>query len=100
MSSSDGYIGVRIVSRKPEGGINPEADLVANNDFWGTFAASTQMPLEMRVGIDAGNTIWCMFPNTQYKGLTYADRNGILVYDAAVTFARSLGNDETIFYFC
>ena len=31
----------RIRRRKPEGGINPEADLVANNDFWGQFAAAT-----------------------------------------------------------
>ena len=40
VSSSDGYIGTRIMSRKPEGGINPEADLVENNDFWGQLAAA------------------------------------------------------------
>ena len=58
-------------SRKPEGGINPEADLVANNDFWGEFAAAQCMPFQMRVGTVAGNTVWMICPNTQYSGLTY-----------------------------
>ena len=100
VSSADGYNGTRIVSRKPEGGINPEADHVANYDFWGTFAAATEVPFQMRVGNAAGNTVWCIFPNAQYSGLTYADRNGILVYDAGLRFARSNGNDEAFFYFC
>src|SRR5271165_2391111 len=99
VSSSDGYIGTRIVSRKPEGGINPEADMVANNDFWGQMASSMQMPFQMRVGTAIGNTVWFFAPNTQYSGLTYADRNGILVYDAGLRFGRALGNDESFFYF-
>ena len=100
VGSSDGYIGTRIVSRKPEGGINPEADLVANNDFWGQLAVAQEMPLQLRVGHVPGNTVWMLFPNTQYSGLTYTDRNGILAYDAGVRFARSLGNDEACLYFC
>lgn len=100
VSASDGYIGTRIVSRKPEGGINPEADLVANNDFWGQLSAAEEMPLQLRIGHLAGNTVWLLFPNTQYSGLTYTDRNGILAYDAGVRFARSLGNDEACFYLC
>ena len=100
VSSSDGYIGTRITARKPEGGIDPEADLVANNDFWGQMAAATRMPFQMRVGHQAGNTIWVIAPNTQYTGLTYTDRNGILSYDAGMRFARSIGNDEIAFYFC
>jgi hypothetical protein len=98
VSSSDGYKGTRIVSRKPEGGIDPEADLVANNDFWGQFASATRMPFQMRVGIDPGNTIWVFAPNTQYSGMTYQDRNGIMAFDAGLRFARSTGNDEILFY--
>ena len=100
VSSQDGYNGVRIVDRKPEGGINPEADLLINNDFWGEFAAAQCMPFQMRVGTVAGNTVWMICPNTQYSGLTYGDRNGILVYDAGMRFARSQGDDEAYFYFC
>jgi hypothetical protein len=100
VSSSDGYVGTRIVSRKPEGGINPEADLVENNDFWGQLAAAQEMPLQLRIGHAPGNTVWMLFPTVQYSGLTYTDRNGILAYDAGIRFARSFGNDEACFYFC
>ena len=99
VSSSDGYIGIRIVGRKPEGGIDPEADNVANNDFWGQFASAKQMPFQMRVGTVIGNTVWVIAPNTQYSGLTYADRSGILVYDAGMRFARANGDDEIFFAF-
>jgi hypothetical protein len=97
VSSSDGYIGIRIVNRKPEGGIDPEADTVASNDFWGQFAAAQRMPLQMRVGTKTGNTVWFIAPNVQYSGMTYADRQGILVYDAGLRFARSNGDDECFF---
>ena len=100
VSAPDGYNGVRITSRKPEGGINPEADLVSNNDFWGQFAAYDGMPFQIRVGAVAGNTVWMLFPQTQYSGLTYQDRNGILTYDAGLRFARTYGNDEVCLYFC
>jgi hypothetical protein len=100
VNAQDGYNGTRIVARKPEGGINPEADLVANNDFWGQFAAAQEMPFQMRVGNVAGNTVWMLAANVQYSGMTYGDRSGILVYDAGLRFARSLGNDEATFYFC
>ena len=100
VSASDGYIGVRITGRKPEGGIDPEADLVANNDFWGQFAAAQRMPFQMRVGDVAGNTVWMFAPNTQYSGMTYPDRNGILAYDAGLRFARSVGNDEFFVFLC
>ena len=100
VSASDGYEGVRITARKPEGGIDPEADTVANQDFWGNFAAALRMPFQMRVGTDVGNTVWVFAPNTQYSGMTYQDRNGILTYDAGLRFSRSIGNDEIAFFFC
>ena len=100
VSASDGYVGVRITARKPEGGIDPEADTVADNDFWGQFSAALRMPFQMRVGSVAGNTVWVIAPNTQYSGMTYQDRNGILTYDAGLRFSRSVGNDEIAFFFC
>ena len=99
VSSSQGYIGTRIVSRKPEGGINPEADLVANYDFWGQMASAARMAFQMRVGTVAGNTVWMLAPGVQYSGMTYADRNGILVYDAGLRFPGYLGDDEVSFHF-
>jgi len=100
VSSKEGYIGTRIVSRAPEGGINPEADLVANNDFWSQFARADRMPFQMRVGHQKGNTAWIIAPGVQYTGLTYADRNGILSYDAGLRFPAYDTNDEVCFFFC
>lgn len=100
VSSAQGYIGTRIVSRNPEGGINPEADLVANNDFWGQMARADRMPFQMRVGFDPGNTVWMTAPGVQYTGLTYQDRNGILAYDAGLKFPAYDTNDEISFFFC
>ena len=100
VSSSEGYIGTRLVSRKPEGGINPEADLVANYDFWAKFTAAARLPFQMRVGSMAGNTVWIVAPGVQYTGMTYADRNGILTYDAGLKFPGYTDNDEVQFHFC
>lgn len=100
VSSEQGYIGTRIVSRSPEGGINPEADLVANYDFWGQMRAAARMPFQMRVGKDIGNTVWITAPSTQYSGMTYSDRQGILAYDAGLKFAGYRNDDEVKFYFC
>jgi len=100
VSSKEGYIGTRIVSRAPEGGINPEADLVANNDFWSHLANASRMPFQMRVGHQPGNTVWIVAPGVQYTGLTYADRNGILTYDAGLKFPAYNSNDEIMFFLC
>jgi hypothetical protein len=100
VSSSQGYIGTRIVGRKPEGGVNPEADLVANYDFWGMLRNATRMPFQMRVGTAAGNTVWCLAPSTQYSGMTYQDRQGISAYDAGMKFSAYQADDEMCFFMC
>lgn len=100
VSSEQGYIGTRIVSRKPEGGIDPEADLVANYDFWAKLRNADRMPLQMRVGKNAGNIVWMIAPTVQYTGMTYQDRQGILTYDAGLKFAGYQADDEVLFYFC
>lgn len=99
VSSPEGYIGSRITARNPSGGINPEAESVASHDFWGRLGSSKRMPFQMRVGTVSGNTIWFLAPSTQYTGLTYQDRDGILTYDAELRFSRYNGNDEVKFVF-
>jgi hypothetical protein len=97
VNAADGYAGVRIVDRKPEGGLDPEAALVASHDFWGRMSAADRMPFQMRVGRVAGNRIWLLAPGVQYSGLTYRDRNGLRAYDAGLKFTRQSGNDEIMF---
>lgn len=98
VSSAEGYVGTRIVSRAPEGGIDPEAELVANHDFWGLMGAAERMTFQMRIGTVPGNTVWVLAPSIQYTGLTYQDRNGIRTYDAQLRFSRVHGNDEICFF--
>ena len=97
INNTDGYNGVRLVSRKPEYGIDPEADLVANHDFWGRMASATLMPFEMRIGTVPGNTVWVLSPATQYSKMTYKDRQGIRAYDAGLAPSRVNGDDEVFF---
>ena len=97
VNGTDGYSGVRLTARKPEGGIDPEATLVASNDFWGMMANAVRMPFQMRVGSAPGNTVWVLAPNTQYNKMTYKDRTGLRVFDAGMTFARVNGDDEVRF---
>jgi len=99
VNSEQGYIGTRIVSRKPEGGIDPEATLVADYDFWGKLRNATRMPFQMRVGTETGNTIWVIGPSTQYTRMTYQDRQGLLTYDAGLKFAGYQADDEVMFFF-
>ena len=56
-----------------------------------------RMPFQMRVGSEAGNTVWLIAPSVQYTGLTYADRQGILTYDAGLKFPPTR-NDEIGFF--
>lgn len=100
VSSAEGYVGTRIVSRAPEGGIDPEAELVASHDFWGKMGSAERMSLQMRVGTQPGNSVWFLAPSVQYTGLTYQDRNGIRTYDAQLRFSRVLGNDELCIVLC
>ncbi len=100
VSSLQGYIGSRIVGRAPEGGIDPEADLVANYDFWSFLRSATRIPFSMRVGSNAGNTIWVLAPSTQYTKMTYTDRNGISTYDAGLKFSGYQSDDEMMMFFC
>ncbi len=100
VSSLQGYIGSRIVGRTPEGGIDPEADTVANYDFWSFLRSATRIPFQMRIGSTAGNMVWCLAPSTQYTKMTYTDRNGISTYDAGLKFSGYQADDEFMFFFC
>lgn len=99
VNSSDGYKGMRLTARAPSGGIDPEATLVADYNFWDLLAESTQTAFTMRIGSAAGNRILMNAPKIQYTGLTYGDRDGIRVYDAGLNFTRDQGNDEMEFVF-
>ena len=96
LNSADGYNGVRVTGRTPEGGIDPETTLVASFDFWDRLAEAAQFPVIMRAGEEDGNMVWFGAPEAGYTGLTYADREGIRTYDAGLRFTATTEDDETI----
>jgi len=99
-NSSDGYNGVIIVDRMAKGGIDPEMQLVADENFWLRLANSTIMPFRTRFGSVIGNQIWLLGPAVQYTGLTYQSRDSLRVLDAALAFNQfQSGDDEVILFF-
>lgn len=100
VNSADGYIGIRVVGREPSGGMDPEATLVADYNWWDKLATSTQFALSFRIGQTAGNIVLMNAPKVQYTGMTYQARDGIQTYDAALAFGRDQGNDEFEFCIC
>lgn len=98
-NSSDGYFGVRITARAPEGGVDPEVVRTGNYNFFAKMATATQFQLTGRFGTVDGNIIWVAAPKVQYSGLTYQDRSGITTYDAGLRFGAETGNDEVTFFF-
>lgn len=98
-NSPDGYAGVRLTGRNPQGGIDPEATKTGDYNFFQKLAAAATMPMQCRFGKVDGNVIWLRAPKVQYSGLTYKDRDGITTYDAALQFTGNLGNDEIELFF-
>jgi hypothetical protein len=99
-NSPNGYLGVRITSRDPQGGIDPESVLVANHDFWGDLANAVSFPMSARFGSVPGNKVSFYAPAAQYTGLTYKDNNGIRNLNGALHFASISGDDEmSLFYY-
>lgn len=100
VNSPDGYKGVRISARAPEGGVNPEAMLVAEGDFWGDFATAQAKHFVMQVGTTVGNQVVLQGPQVQTNDLGYGDRDGIRNFDLGLMFKRLAGDDEFMIYFC
>ena len=100
VNNADAFNGVVITDRKCMGGIDPEADLVANQDFWSKLASSKTMFFQQRFGVTAGNVVWFESYSAQATGLTYKDRTGIRTYDEGLRFSSSQGDNEARFYFC
>mgnify|MGYP006421733009 CR=1 FL=1 len=98
-NASNGLGGFRITDRQASGGIDPEARLTADHDFWQRMEDARQMPLQIKNGTVRGNTTWILAPGAQYTGLSYSDRDGIMTHDAGLRFPRVEGNDEVTLLF-
>lgn len=95
-NGADGYNGTYIDDRNPTGGFDPEAVLVADEDFWDALAQATEMAFTVRVGTTAGNTVTITSANIQYTGLTYSTRDNIQTYDAGIAFNDAGSGDDEL----
>jgi len=100
INAANGWTGLVVSDRNASGGIDPEATLVATQDFWTKLSAANQMHFGMKVGVTTGNILAFHAPAAQYTGLTYKDRTGIVALDAAIQFNRVSGDDEFFIYSC
>lgn len=99
INKSDGFQGVRITDRTPAGGFNPEATLIATEDFWGDFAAALAKVFTARVGTVQGNQVILYSPRVQTSEISFGDRDEVRVFDHSMLFKRLEGNDESDWYF-
>ena len=96
MNAQDGYDGTLITDREPTAQLNPDATYEAYTGMWGNFSRTTQFPLHLRVGTEAGNTVRFYTPRANFTGLTYGDRNGITTIEAEFQLngLSKAGDDE------
>lgn len=94
INNSDGFNGVQITARAPQGTINPETQLEANHPFWEILSNSTQIPFHVKVGNTAGNQIRFIGDAVQYSNITYAERNGFRVSDTSIRFSQYSGDGD------
>jgi len=95
MSASDGFGEVFIGSRDLNGSIDPQAELVAANDFYGDFRSGTTMALATgTIGSTAGNRLAISMPAVYYRDVAPGDRDGIRTYEIPFGAVESSGDDE------
>jgi hypothetical protein len=73
--------------------IDPEADTVAGEDFYGEWLAGTEKAVSLAiVGVD--DTFTFAIPALQYRQLPDTEREGILAHDITGQCNASSGDDE------
>lgn len=100
-NSVKGFNSMYLTGRKPSITVNPEQVPEASHPFWGDFTGNNKKAVVFNIGNTGGNSMQVSCGNTQISQLTYADRDGLRVYDVtlAVISTTATGNDEFSFKF-
>lgn len=94
MNNTDGFNGVRITARSPQGTINPEATRESHFPFWEYLSDSTQFSFHVKVGIEAGNIVRILSDSVQISNITYGDRNELRTYELSLRFSQYSGDGD------
>ena len=81
------------------GDVDPEAVLKATDDVFDDWESGARLPLKVQVGHRAGNICTITAPKCQYADMGFADRDGLLTYDAPFRMARDAVDDEIVIVF-
>lgn len=84
-----------VTSRRINGTMDPEGDLVANRDWYGVWLGLTEASLAWTLGT-TGNQVAFSAPKFQVTSLTAGNRNNIVAEQVAFQFNRSAdaGDDD------
>jgi len=100
MNQADGYGEIQIVERAIMGSFDPEAVLVATNDYKGDFIAGTNATITVgSIGGTAGNKVDIDFPAIYYTDISDGDRDGIRTYEMPFAALESSGDDDVSIVF-
>ncbi len=89
-----GIKGFLITERAPEGGLDPEAALLADRDVWANLIAANEAALSLAMGSTPGNQVAISCPKCVKTKAEWADRNGIATYALNFGLYRTAGDDE------
>jgi len=82
ISAVDGYGEIRITDRDCAGSFDPEATLIATQDWRGDWEAGNEKGITIGpIGSAAGNNIDMSIPNAAYRDLSQGDRDAVRTYD-------------------
>jgi len=94
-SASDGFGTVYNGKRDCNGSIDPHAELITNEDFYGNFISGAAMALTTgTIGTTSGNRLLITMPAISYRDASPGDRDGIRTYELPFGAAESSGDDE------
>lgn len=89
-----GSAGVILTDRAPAGSISLEATTVTFKDWWDYVRTSSRDPFLIQNGTVAGNIVSIYAPQLQLTSPSYADSDGITMFNANTLALPDVGNDE------
>lgn len=99
-NASDGFGDIQIVGRDVNGSIDPEHQLVADEDFLGSWRSGTAGALQTgTIGGTQYNQVAISFPAAYYREVAPGDRDGIRTLDIGFGAVEDSGDDDVSIVF-
>ena len=93
-STAAGYISALITDREPKITINPEAQLVADEDRYGDWLSGTERAFSCAIDGPTDSAMTLAAPKAQYMKVEDGDRNGIAIDDIELMCNYNAGTKD------